>query len=333
MASLGPGLVTGVADDDPSGISTYTIAGAAHGYQFLWMSLLTLPLNAAVQLICARVGIMKGEGLARVIAERHGRRLLVPAVALLLIANTVNLGADIGAIGAAVELLTDVPAHFVIVPVGVGLATAEVLLPYGRLAAVFKLLTLTVFAYVAGAFFASPDWGAVLSSTFVPRLSLRGDEIATIVAILGTTISPYLFFWQASEEVEEELRPPGEAPGIRRARLLRDSRLDVILGMGLANVGFFFVVLTAAAALNGAGVTKVETAAQAAEALRPLAGNGATILFALGIIGTGVLAVPVLAGASGYPRSSAGTRASATRFARLPASTRSSLSRPSWAWR
>ncbi len=303
---LGPGLITGVADDDPSGISTYTITGASLGYKLLWTSLLTLPMNVAVQAICARVGLVTGRGLSSVIAGRFGRGLLYPVVALLLVANIVNIGADIGAIAAAIELLTDVPSVLLVVPVGVGIALVEVVVPYPQFARYLKFLTLVVFAYVVGAFFAAPDWGAAAHSTFVPRIDFDRGTLATIVAILGTTISPYLFFWQASEEVEEE-----ESHGLTAARLgpgqlrsmVRAADLDVTAGMVLANIGFYFVVLTSAAALFAAGETDVQTAAQAAEALRPLAGDGASVLFALGLIGTGLLAIPVLAGAAAYATS------------------------------
>ena len=303
MRDLGPGLITGVADDDPSGISTYTITGATFGYRLLWTSLATLPMNIAVQLICARLGIVTGQGLARIIIRRHGRRLLLPMVILLFIANTVNIGADIGAVAAAVELLTGVSASWLVAPIGVAIAVTEVAVPYATFARVLKLLTLVIFAYVAGAFVAAPDWRAAMAATLVPRLTLEREQIATLVAILGTTISPYLFFWQTSEEVEEESRlglQGGHIGRRRLQRLLAGARFDVSTGMVLANAGFYFVVLTAAATLHAAGRTDVQTAAEAAEALRPLAGDAATLLFALGIIGTGLLAIPVLAGSVAY---------------------------------
>lgn len=303
---LGPGLITGVADDDPSGISTYTITGATQGYQLLWLSLVTLPMNIAVQSICARIGLVRGQGLARVIGERYGRNWLWPVVALLFIANVVNIGADILAIAAAIDLLTPIPARWMVVPVGVGITLVEVIVPYPRFAHYLKLLTLVIFAYVLGAFVANPDWGAAFRATVVPSADWSGATIQTIVAILGTTISPYLFFWQASEEVEEEAQQgilPGGAETERIAPLIRAARVDVALGMVLANVGFFFVVLTSAATLHASGRTDIETAAQAAEALRPLAGNAASLLFAVGIIGTGLLAIPTLAGSAAYAAS------------------------------
>jgi NRAMP (natural resistance-associated macrophage protein)-like metal ion transporter len=305
LHELGPGLVTGVADDDPSGISTYTVAGAAHGYQLLWTSLVTLPMNFAVQVICARIGLVTGHGLAEIVAERYGRRWLAWVVGLLAIANIVNIGADIGAIAAAIELLVPIPAAVVVVPVGLAIALAEVAMPYAQFARYLKILTLVIFAYVVGAFFAGPDWGAAARATVWPTVDLDRDSVATVVAILGTTISPYLFFWQASEEVEEEQEHgvvAANAPAAVRA-LVRAANFDVGVGMLIANIGFYFVVLTSAAALHAGGITEVTTAAEAAEALRPLAGDGASILFALGIIGTGLLAVPVLAGSLAYATS------------------------------
>ncbi len=303
LHELGPGLVTGVADDDPSGISTYTIAGASRGYQLLWTSLVTFPMNFAVQTICARIGLVTGRGLAGVIAEHYGRRWLYPVVLLLFVANVVNIGADIGAIAAAIDLLLGVPKEWLVVPVGIAIALVEVAVPYPQFARYLKILTLVIFAYIAGAFVAGPDWSEAARGTFVPRLALDRETVAVLVAILGTTISPYLFFWQASEEVEEEQALGvigGVMPQSRLRGLVRAAGFDVGLGMVLANAGFYFVVLTAAAALHSAGRTDIQTAADAAEALRPLAGDWATWLFALGIIGTGLLAVPVLAGSVAY---------------------------------
>ncbi|MFN8559938.1 MAG: divalent metal cation transporter, partial [Dehalococcoidia bacterium] len=300
LGSLGPGIITGAADDDPSGISTYTITGAAFGYALLWTSLLTLPLIFAVQCICARIGLITRRGLAAVIAQRYGRRWLYPIVLLLFVANVVNIGADIRAIAAVIALLAPIPAVALVAPVGVAIAVVEVVVPYHRFARLLKLLTLVIFAYVLSALVARPDWGAALRGTLAPRIALDPATLATLVAILGTTISPYLFFWQTSEEVEEE--EDRETNGYHTATraLIGQMRLDVGIGAGLANLGFYFVVLTSAATLHAAGRTDVQTAADAAAALRPLAGNGATVLFALGIIGTGLLAVPVLAGSVAY---------------------------------
>ncbi|MEO8540216.1 MAG: divalent metal cation transporter [bacterium] len=303
VKGLGPGLITGVADDDPSGISTYTVVGASYGYQLLWTSPLTLPLNIAVQDICARIGVVTGNGLGAVIAGRYGRRLLFPLVFLLLIANIVNIGADIRAIAAAIDLLFGVPALALVIPVGAAIALVEVVVPYPQLARYLKLLTLVIFAYVVGAFFAHPNWSAAASATVIPHVRFDAGLLAAIVAILGTTISPYLFFWQTSEEVEEEEERGVVAKDLAPEQirgLLRAARIDVATGMLMANIGFYFVVLTAAAALHASGQTHVSTAAEAAAALEPLAGRGASLLFSLGIIGTGLLAIPVLAGSSAY---------------------------------
>lgn len=303
FASFGPGLVTGVADDDPSGVSTYTVTGATSGYSLLWTSLVTLPLNIAVQAICARIGIVTGRGLAEVIARHYGRRWLYPIVVLLFIANAVNIGADLGAIAASIQLIVPVNRALLVVLLGVGIALVEVVVPYTTFARILKVLTLVVFAYVIGAFVARPDWGAALRGTLVPQLDLQHGGITTLVALLGTTISPYLFFWQTSQEVEEEHEQGIELGRVSRERgkqLAHEADRDVALGMVVANVGFYFVVLTSAATLFRAGRTDVTTAAQAAEALRPLAGPAASWLFAAGIIGTGLLAIPVLAGAVAY---------------------------------
>lgn len=300
---LGPGLVTGVADDDPSGISTYTVTGATHGYSLLWTSLVTLPMNFAVQSICARIGVVTGEGLSANIARHYGKRWLRVIVALLFVANVVNIAADIGAIAAVIALLTPLPAALVVAPIGLGIAAIEVAVPYPQFARYLKILTLVVFAYVLGAFAASPDWGAALKGTIAPRLTLDRTTLATLVALLGTTISPYLFFWQTSQEAEEE-RARGVLPTRLTADevrpLVRAANADVGFGMVMANAGFYFVVLTAAAALYGSGGRDIETAADAAAALRPLAGDAASLLFALGILGTGLLAIPVLAGSVAY---------------------------------
>lgn len=267
------------------------------------MSLFTYPMNVAVQSLCARIGLVTGSGLAGVIGNRYGRGWLAPIVLLLLVANIVNIGADIAAIAAVVDMLTGIPTLALVIPIGVAIAITEIVVPYATFARYLKILTLVIFAYVFGAFVANPDWSAALSSTFVPHLTLERGMIATVVAILGTTISPYLFFWQASEEVEEE-RERGIKSSMHVNRqmngMIRIMRFDVALGMGMANIGFYFVVLTSAATLHASGQTDIQTAAQAAEALRPLAGSASSLIFALGIIGTGLLAVPVLAGSAAY---------------------------------
>jgi NRAMP (natural resistance-associated macrophage protein)-like metal ion transporter len=293
----GAGVVTGASDDDPSGIATYSVAGAQTGYSLLWTSLVSLPLNVGVQEICARIGLVTGGGLASVLRRHYPRRLLIALVALLFIANTVNIGADIAAVAAGIDLLTGVPAGALVVPVAIAVSMTEVFVPYRVFAAYLKVLTLVLFAYVADAFVAGPDWGRAIRSTFVPRFELNASFATTLVAILGTTISPYLFFWETSEEVEEMHRrgiEPGDEPELRRVQI------DTSIGMLLANVVFYFIVLTTAATLYPAGIRHIATAREAAEALRPLAGDKATVLFAIGLVGTGLLAIPVLAGSAAY---------------------------------
>jgi NRAMP (natural resistance-associated macrophage protein)-like metal ion transporter len=293
----GPGVVTGASDDDPSGIATYSITGAQTGYRLLWMSVLTLPLNAAIQNMCARIGLVTGTGLATVLRRNYSRRLLLFLVTLLFVANTVNIGADIAAVASGMELLTGLPEQALLVPVGVAIGVTEIFVPYRIYATYLKVLTLVLFAYVIDAFYAKPDWALALRSTFLPRIRMNAEFLTTAVAVLGTTISPYLFFWQTSEEVEElhkhhELH--GTEPEIRRAQFDTDA------GMLLANVVFFFIILTTAATLFPAGIHHITTAREAAEALRPLAGDKATVLFAIGFIGTGLLSIPVLAGSAAY---------------------------------
>jgi NRAMP (natural resistance-associated macrophage protein)-like metal ion transporter len=293
----GPGVVTGASDDDPSGIVTYSLTGARTGYSLLWTSLFTLPLNAAVQNMCARIGLLSGSGLASVLRRHYSRRMLMGLVVLLFVANTVNIGADIAAVAAGIDLLTGVSEHLIIVPAAIAIGMTEIFIPYRVFANYLKVLTLVLFAYIADAFFAGPDWGKALRATLLPEVRLNASFITTLVAILGTTISPYLFFWQTSEEVEEMHRQhiaAGSEPELRRAQM------DVDVGMLLANVVFYFIVLTTAATLFPSGLRQIATAREAAEALRPLAGDKATILFAIGLVGTGLLAIPVLAGSAAY---------------------------------
>jgi NRAMP (natural resistance-associated macrophage protein)-like metal ion transporter len=293
----GPGVVTGASDDDPSGIATYSITGAQTGYSLLWTGLFSLPLNAAIQNMCARIGLVTGKGLAGVLRERYPRPFLMALVSLLFVANTINIGADIAAVASGIELLTGIPERGAVVPVGVAIAVTEIVLPYRVYATYLKALTLVLFAYIIAAFYAHPDWTKALRYTFVPRIHLNATFITTLVAIFGTTISPYLFFWQTSEEVEE-LHRHHEATGTEPE--LRRAQFDTDIGMLLAHVVFYFIVLTTAATLFPAGIHHIDTAREAAEALRPLAGDQATVLFAVGFIGTGLLAIPVLAGSSAY---------------------------------
>jgi NRAMP (natural resistance-associated macrophage protein)-like metal ion transporter len=303
FAELGPGLITGAADDDPSGISTYSVAGAAFGFSQLWTAFFSFPLMAAVQLMCARLGMVSGRGLAGVIRQRYPRWILWGACTLLVVANTVNLGADLGGMSEAMEMVTGVRAYLWLPLFAAVIVVLLVWSSYRLIARIFKWLTLVLFAYVIAAFLAHPRWGDVLRATFVPRLEWNGAYIATLVAILGTTISPYLFFWQAAQEVEEDRAIGRNTVQARRGATsdeLRRARTDVLTGMALSNLIMYFIILTTGATLHVSGQHHIETAHQAAEALRPLAGPAAYWLFTLGLVGTGMLAVPVLAGSAAY---------------------------------
>jgi len=303
LAILGPGLITGASDDDPSGIGTYAVAGASLGFSTLWTALATFPMMTAVQFVCAKIGMVTGEGLAAVLRRHYSRAIVYPVVVALVIANTLNAGADIGAIAAAINLLVPIPVAAMIVPIAVIILALQVWGSYRLIARTFKWLSLALLAYVGSALYARPDAGAVLWGTFVPTLSLDARFMATLVAILGTTISPYLFFWQASQEVEEEISMGRRTLKARRGatdRELRYAGVDVVTGMLLSNIVMYFIMLGTAATLFRAGKTEITSAAEAAEALRPLAGEGAYILLAVGLIGAGVLGVPVLTGSSAY---------------------------------
>jgi len=303
VAALGPGLITGAADDDPSGVSTYSVTGAAFGYAPLWTALFSFPLMASVQLMCARLGMVTGKGLAGVVRDRYSRAVLWGACALLITANVVNIGADLGGMAEATELVTGIDS-LVWTPIyAVVIVSLLFWSSYRRIASVFKWLTLVLLAYVVTAFLVGPDWGDVIHATFVPHVEWTSDYLATLVGVLGTTISPYLFFWQAAQEVEEE-RARGRMTVAERAGAtdseIRLSRTDVLTGMFFSNLVMYFIILTTAATLHAHGQTTIQTAREAAEALRPLAGDGAYWLFTLGLIGTGMLGVPVLAGSSAY---------------------------------
>lgn len=303
FANLGPGLITGAADDDPSGISTYSVAGAVFGYSFLWTALVSFPLMAAVQLMCARLGMVTGRGLGGAIRVRYPRWVLWPACLLLIVANVFNIGADLGGMADALRLVTGIPAYCGTPFFALLIAALLMWTSYDLIARVFKWLTLVLFAYVITAFLARPDWSAVLHGTFVPHVAWTRSSMAVLVGILGTTISPYLFFWQASQEVEEDRKHGKTTVAQRRgstARELSVAKDDVFTGMFVSNLVMFFIILTTAATLHAHGVRHIETARQASEALRPLAGKGAYWLFTLGLIGTGMLGVPVLAGSCAY---------------------------------
>ncbi len=301
---LGPGLITGAADDDPSGIATYSSVGAQYGYGMLWTMPFVYPFMAGIQEISARLGRVSGRGIAGNMRQFYPRWLLYILVGLLVFANVINLGADIGAMGAAVNLLLGGPTLLY----GVVLATVSVVLqisiPYRKYAAVLKWLTLGLFAYVGTVFVVKIDWAQAVRGTFVPNISLNGQYLGALVAVLGTTVSPYLFFWQSAEEVEEMQSPPREkalkqAPHQAPGHLQR-IKIDTYLGMAFSNLIAYFIILAVAATLNAHGKKDIDTAAQAAEALRPVAGEFASLLFSLGIIGTGLLALPVLGGSAAY---------------------------------
>jgi len=304
LKKLGPGLITGAADDDPSGIAAYTQGGAQFGYGLLWTLFLTYPLMVGIQLVSARIGRVSGQGLAANLRHNYPAPLLYAVVGILLIANTINIGADISAMAEVSALLLGGPRQAYAVAIGVFCIVLQVFVSYTRYVRVLKWLTLSLFAYVAVVFAVDVDWADMLRGVTIPDVSLRPAYVTTLVAILGTTISPYLFFWQASQECEE-LRAVKEDKPLRAApqqgsRQIRRMTIDTVIGMGFSNLIAFFIMLTAAATLHEHGLTNVESSVQAAEALRPIAGKFAFLLFSMGIIGTGLLAIPVLAGSSAF---------------------------------
>src|SRR5471030_3199389 len=304
IRKLGPGLITGAADDDPSGIATYSQAGAQFGLNTLWTLFFTFPLMVGIQIISAKIGRVSGHGLATNIRKHYPRPFLYSIVALLMFANTVNIAADIAAMGAALKLLIGGSPHFYAVGFGVVSLLLQVFIPYKRYVQVLKWLTLVLLAYVGIMFAVHIPWAEVIHRTLWPRMSWKPEYIIMVVAIFGTTISPYLFFWQASQEVEDMEADPKaqsliDAPNQARANFTRIN-MDTMVGMGISNIIAFFIMLTTAVTLNMHGNTDIQTSAQAASALRPIAGEFAFWLFSAGIIGTGMLAVPVLAGSAAY---------------------------------
>ena len=300
---LGPGIITGAADDDPSGIATYSIAGAQFGTGLLWTALLTWPLMAAVQTMCARIGMVTGRGLMGALRRKFPKPLLLAACGALFIANTINIGADLSGMADAAELLTRVNSHIWVVLFGVLIAWATVRLRYIMIANVLKWLALVLFAYVITAFIVGPHWRLVAHDTFVPSMPREPGAWAMVVAIFGTTISPYLFFWQASEEVEEEKAMGRHTILARRGATrgeIRTRKRDVGLGTLFSNVAMFFIILTTALTLHRAGITNPQTSREVASALRPLAGNLATLLYTVGLLGVGALAIPTLSGSAAY---------------------------------
>jgi NRAMP (natural resistance-associated macrophage protein)-like metal ion transporter len=303
FSNLGPGLITGAADDDPSGISTYSVTGAAFGYAPLWTALFSFPLMSAVQMMCARLGMVTGRGLAGAVRRRYPRWVLWGACGLLVVANVVNIGADLGGMAQVTEMVSGIDALYWTPAYALLITVLLFWSSYRLIARVFKWLTVVLFAYVIAAFLSKPDWMEVAHSTFIPHLEWSTAYISTLVGLFGTTISPYLFFWQAAQEVEEE-KQRGRSTLVERqgatAKELNHSRTDVLIGMFFSNLVMYFIILTTAATLHAHGHSVIGTAQEAAEALRPLAGGAAYWLFALGLIGAGMLGVPVLAGSCAY---------------------------------
>lgn len=304
LKQLGPGLITGAADDDPSGIATYSQAGAQYGFNLLWTLVLTFPLMVGIQTVSARIGRVTGQGLAANMRKVFPRWLCLTIVLLLLVANTINIAADIAAMGEGLQLVVGGGEHGHAIVFGLTSLLLQVFIPYQKYIKVLKWLTLSLLAYVAVVLMINIPWGDVVTNTLMPHISFNTQYATIVVALFGTTISPYLFFWQASQEVEDIRNDKHAAPLLHAAKntytQLRRIKIDTYIGMGFSNLVAFFIMLSTAATLHAAGITNIETSAQAAEALRPIAGNLTFLIFSLGIIGTGMLAVPVLAGSAAY---------------------------------
>jgi NRAMP (natural resistance-associated macrophage protein)-like metal ion transporter len=305
LKKLGPGFITGASDNDPSGIAAYSQTGVTFGYNQLWTAFFTLPFMTIVQEMCGRIGLVTGKGLAGVIKKHYSKKILYFSVLILAFANTVNIGADLGSMAASAELLIGLPFIVWLVLITLVCIALQVFVPYKVYVEFLKYLTLTLFAYIIIAFIININWPTVFQSIISPKVEFNESYILNIVAILGTTISPYLFFWQAGEEVEEEigkgqLKTMGHGKPQITTGDIRSMRMDTVIGMFFSNIVMFFIILTSASTLSGTGITEIKTATDAANALRPLAGDFAYLLFAIGIIGTGLLAVPVLAGSAAY---------------------------------
>ncbi len=303
LRKLGPGLITGAADDDPSGVATYSIAGAQFGTTFLWTALLTLPLMAFVQMMCARVGMVTGRGLASALGRKFPRWLILIVAFALFVANSINVGADLAGMGDAAKMLCGLDSRWFVLLFGAGIAWATIGWNYARIANVLKWLSLALGAYIITGFIVHPNWGEVARAAFLPSLPHGHEAWGVLVAILGTSISPYLFFWQTSQEVEEEKCRGQGAPAMRKGASeaeLGDRKLDVATGAFASNSVMFFIILTTAMTLHAHGITHIETSKDAAAALGPLAGKFAETLFAIGLIGVGLLAIPTLTGSSAY---------------------------------
>jgi NRAMP (natural resistance-associated macrophage protein)-like metal ion transporter len=305
LRTLGPGLITGASDDDPSGIGTYSQVGSQFGYGLLWTAIFTFPFMAAVQELCARIALHTGVGLGTSLRRRFPSSLVGACVAALFLANTINIGADLGAVAAGGSMLMRgvVPALWLLVPVALLILGMQLFMTYAAIFKVFKWLTLVLFAYVITGFVVHPDWRQVVQASLIPHIEPNKEFIGALIAILGTTISPYLFFWQASSEVDE-MRAAGKVTEAQRRGVrveeLRAARTDILVGMLFSNLVMFFIMLTTAAVLHAHGETSIQSADQAALALAPLAGPFAFVLFAGGLIGTGFLAIPILSGSAAY---------------------------------
>jgi NRAMP (natural resistance-associated macrophage protein)-like metal ion transporter len=302
---LGPGFVTGASDDDPSGIGTYSQTGALFGFKQLWTSLFTFPFMVVIQEMCARIGLISGAGLGTVIKKNYGKKILYPVLFILVIANVINIGADLGAMASAAEMIFGINFVFWLLAITLFSIILIVFVPYRSYVKYLKFLAISLLGYIFTVFVVKQDWGQVLHHTLVPTISFNKDYMMNLVAVLGTTISPYLFFWQANEEAEEDVNSNliatmGEGKPRISFKKLTLMRTDTIIGMFFSNVISFFVIDATAITLGNHGTFNIQTATDAAQALRPIAGNFAYILFAIGIIGTGLMAVPVLAGSLGY---------------------------------
>lgn len=310
LKSLGPGFITGASDDDPSGIGTYSQTGARFGYTQLWTVVVSFPLMVTIQEMCGRIGLVTGRGLSGVIKEHYSKKVLYFSVLLLVIANTVNIGADLGAMASSFQLVVKVPFFLLLLAITTVTVLLEIFVPYKNYAKFLKYLTLSLFAYVATVFIVKQDWSEILRATLIPNISLTREYLLNIVAIFGTTISPYLFFWQADEEVEEEinqnkLKEIGEKKPHVTKKDVKIMQMDTFIGMLFSNLVALFIIITTASTLSKNGITNIETAHEAAAALQPVAGDYAFLLFTIGIIGTGLLAVPILAGSASYAVSEA----------------------------
>ncbi len=302
---LGPGFITGASDDDPSGIATYSQTGAIFGYQQLWIALFSFPFMTIIQEMCGRIGMVTGKGIAVIVRENYAKPILYVAVFLLALANTINIGADLGAMASSAKLIIGVPFELLLLILTGVTLILEIFVPYPAYAKFLKYLAFSLLAYVVAAFIIKEDWSKIAVSTIIPYFSTSREYLLNIVALLGTTISPYLFFWQADEEIEEEiegnkLRAMGKGvPKVRRGDI-RGMRFDTTLGMFFSNLITFFIIVVTASTLHFHNITNIQTADQAASALKPFAGEFAFLLFALGVVGTGLLAVPILAGSASY---------------------------------